>query len=149
MKENIFTSPKAIRTIDLLRIIYLITAVFAFFFTEAGRFVYRPYIYENNINDFGLADSVGNWGGIIVQVFFMLAIFNSPFRKFINLLLFIVVGYILYEALQTVLPRGVFDWKDVYGSIIGGFISLIIFYLYHYFFKEKNKIYFYIDKKQG
>lgn len=125
-RNNPFTDDIAIRTIDYYRIVYLLVAGFIFLLTEAGRFVYRPYVYKNNIEDFGLADSIGNLGGIIVQIFFMLAIANSPKKKGFNLILFAVAGYVLYEFAQPYLPKGVFDWKDVYGTIIGGIISAVL-----------------------
>ena len=111
--NNFFTDSESFRTIDTLRIVYLITSMIAFILTELGRFIYRPFIYENGINDFGLADSVGNWGGIMVQIFFGLAILNSPFKKGFRLIGLFVVGYIIYEILQPILPRGTFDWNDV------------------------------------
>jgi hypothetical protein len=127
--NNFFTDKNAIKTIDLFRIIYLVIAVFAFLITEAGRNIYRPFIYENAINDFGIADSIGNSGGIIVQIFFMLAIINSPKNKVIRVIGFITIGYIIYEILQPYLPKGVFDLKDIYGTFIGGIISIIILFI--------------------
>ena len=59
----------------------------------------------------------------------MLAILNSPRKKVFRVIGFIVIGYILYEILQPYLPRGVFDWKDIYGTLIGGVISLFILFL--------------------
>lgn len=126
---DIFTDLEAFRTVDLFRLIYAITAVVAFFLTEAGRFVYRPYIYESGINDWGIADSMGNLGGIIVQIFFSLAILNSQRKKAFNVIGFLVAGYILYEALQPYLPKGVFDWKDIYGTVLGGFVSVVFLLL--------------------
>jgi len=124
--NNFFTDKASIKTIDSKRIIYFVIAVLFFFLTEMGRNIYRPYIYTNNINDYGIADSIGNSGGIIVQIFFMLAILNSPRKKVFHVIGFIVIGYIFYEILQPYLPRGVFDWKDIYGTLIGGVISLLI-----------------------
>ena len=126
---DIFTDLEAFRTVDLFRMIYAMTAVVAFLLTEAGRFIYRPYIYENGINDFGIADSMGNLGGIIVQIFFSLAILNSQNKKAFNVIGFLVSGYILYEALQPYLPKGVFDWKDIYGTVLGGFVSVVFLLL--------------------
>ena len=128
MKGNPFTDPVSIRTIDTYRIFSGAVAVLAFLITEAGRFIYRPFIYKHHIDDLGLADSIGNLGGIIVQIFFMLAVFNSQDRKAFNVILFLVVGYILYEFLQPYLPKGVFDWKDVYGTLAGGMIAAVILY---------------------
>ncbi|MFC3879564.1 hypothetical protein ACFOSV_05235 [Algoriphagus namhaensis] len=135
--NNFFTDKNSIKTVDLFRIIYLIIAVFAFFITEAGRNIYRPFIYENGINDFGIADSIGNSGGIVVQIFFMLAILNSPKKKVFRVIGFITIGYIIYEILQPYLPRGVFDWKDIYGTFIGGVISIIIFFIINKIVKNK------------
>lgn len=124
-----FTDRDAFRTIDLLRLLYGTTAVVAFLLTEAGRFVYRPYIYGSGINDLGLADSMGNLGGIVVQIFFSLALLNSQKEKAFNVIGFLVAGYILYEIVQPYLPKGVFDWKDIYGTIIGGFVSVMFLLL--------------------
>jgi hypothetical protein len=126
---HFFTDRESFRTIDLFRLLYAMTAVVAFFLTEAGRFIYRPYIYRNGINDFGIADSMGNLGGIVVQIFFSLAILNSQKRKAFNVIGFLVAGYILYEIVQPYLPKGVFDWKDIYGTVIGGFVSVIFLLL--------------------
>ena len=125
----LFTDREAFRTIDLLRLLYAVAAVVAFLLTEVGRSVYRPYIYRNGINDFGIADSMGNLGGIVVQIFFSLAILNSPKKKAFNVIVFLVAGYILYEIVQPYLPKGVFDWRDIYGTIIGGVVSVIILLL--------------------
>ena len=121
-----FTDRETFRTIDSFRLLYAVTAVIAFFLTEAGRYVYRPYIYDNGINDFGIADIMGNLGGIVVQIFFSLAILNSQKRKTFNVIGFLVVGYILYEFMQPYLPKGVFDWKDIYGTIAGGLVSVAV-----------------------
>jgi len=69
-----------------------------------------------------------------------LAILNSQGKKVWRVIGFIVIGYILYEILQPYLPRGVFDWKDIYGTLIGGLISLFILL----FVKKtiKNKVFY-------
>lgn len=110
----------------MLRLIFAVVAVGAFLLTEAGRNIYRPYIYETGINDFGIADSMGNLGGIVVQAFASLAILNSQKAKAFNVIAFLVAGYLLYEIVQPYLPRGVFDWKDLYGTIAGGIISALL-----------------------
>jgi len=127
--SNIFTEQDALKTIDLFRISYMLVAVLAFVITEAGRHVYRPFIYQNGIEDYGLADSVGNLGGIVVQIFFMLAVLNSPPKKVFNVIGFVTSGYVIYEILQPYLPKGVFDWKDVLGTLMGGVICAFIWFL--------------------
>lgn len=138
-KNNFFIDKEKIRTIDTYRVIYFICFLISFGLTEIGRYIYRPYIYENHINDYGIADSMGNLGGVVVQIFFGLTIFNSTKTKGLRLILFFVLGYILYEFVQPFLPKGVFDIKDIYGTIIGGVIGLFLFLLIHKVVK-RNKV---------
>ena len=140
-KDNFFLDKDHIRTIDTFRIIYFVTFLISFGLTEIGRHIYRPFIYENNINDYGIADSMGNLGGIIVQIFFGLTIFNSTRIKGLRLIVFFILGYTLYEIAQPFLPKGVFDWKDIYGTIIGGLIGSILFLLLHAVIKRNKIIY--------
>ncbi len=136
--NNFFFDKDNFRTIDTFRVFYLVMFVLSFGLTEIGRYIYRPFIYNNNINDFGIADSIGNSGGILAQIFFGLAIINPTKKKGIRLIIFFSLGYILYEIIQPVLPRGVFDWKDIYGTIVGGTLGLIMFLLLHYSTKNNR-----------
>ena len=140
-RNNYFLEKEKIRSIDTFRIIYFVIFLFFFGLTEIGRYIYRPFISENNINDYGIADSMGNLGGIIVQIFFGLTIFNSAKIKGLRLIYFFIIGYILYEIAQLFLPKGVFDWKDIYGTVIGGLLGLILFLLLHKVVKW-NKIFY-------
>ncbi len=138
--KDFLLEKETIKRIDTIRIIYFITFLLFFAITEFGRFVYRPFIYENNIYDFGLADSIGNLGGIIVQSFFGLTIINSTKEKGLRLIIFFAVGYVLYEIAQPYLPKGVFDWKDIYGTLLGGITGLLIFLSIHKVIKQ-NRIF--------
>ena len=140
-QNNFFFDKEKIRTIDTFRILYFVTFLITFLLTEIGRYIYRPFIYENNINDFGLADSMGNLGGIIVQIFFGLALINATKKIGLIVISVCVIGYILYEVVQPILPKGVFDWKDIYGTIIGGLIGMLLFLLIHKVNKRNKIIY--------
>lgn len=98
----------------------------AFVLTELGRYVYRPYAYEHEIFDFGLADSIGNLGGIVVQIFLGLAALNSTRRQSYRLAVFYSLGFVIYEFMQPYLPKGVFDWRDIYGTAVGFALSLLM-----------------------
>jgi glycopeptide antibiotics resistance protein len=139
--NNFFIDFEKIRTIDSVRIIYFITFIILFILTKIGQTTYRSYIYENNIEDFGFADSIGNSGGILVQIFFGLAILNPSRIKGLRLIVFFIMGYILYEFAQKILPKGVFDWQDVYGTLIGGGVGIVVFLLTHGLVK-RNRIIF-------
>lgn len=86
--KNYFIDTAQFKKFDKIRFVYLIVFILSFIFTELRRNFYRPYIYENRINDFGLADSIGNWGGILVQIFFGLVIVNPIKIKGIRLIIF-------------------------------------------------------------
>jgi len=134
-----FIDKERFKKFDALRLIYFISFLFSFALTEIGRYIYRPFIYENNINDFGIADSMGNLGGIVVQIFFGLSILNPTRKKGLRLIGFFTIGYIVYEILQLYLPKGTFDWKDIYGTVIGGVFSLLLFLLIHTLMRVKTK----------
>jgi hypothetical protein len=135
---NFFLDKNRFKTIDALRLIYLASFVISFALTEAGRYIYRPYIYENGINDFGIADSMGNLGGIIVQIFFGMMILNPLYKKGVRLIFFFVFGYIVYEILQPYLPKGTFDWLDIYGTLLGGIFSFGVFWVLHHFYNKRK-----------
>ncbi len=139
-QNNFFLDLEKLRTVDTFRIIYFIGFLISLGLTEIGRYVYRPFIYANQINDLGIADSMGNLGGIIVQIFFGLFIINPSKKKGFRLITFFTLGYILYEFAQLILPKGVFDWLDIYGTLVGGVIGLLLFFLIQKVIKE-NKIF--------
>jgi hypothetical protein len=84
------------------------------------------------MNDFGLADSIGNLGGILVQTFIGMTLLNPSRKQGLRLILLFIVGYIVYEILQPFLPRGTFDWMDIYGTLLGGGFGTLIFLGLHW-----------------
>ena len=120
-----------------VRLVFLLVAIMAFGVTEFGRFVYRPYVRRNHIVDWGLADCIGNLGGIVVQIFLTLAMMNSSKQQSFRIAPLLAVGYIVYEFLQPVLPKGVFDWKDVYGTLFGLGLAVIMLLMIWGYFKEE------------
>ncbi len=115
-KERIFI-------IDNKRIAFLLTFIAMFVITEFGRKVYRPFIYSNDIFDFWIADTIGNFTGTIAIIFFEFAGINPKYKKGRKFLIFIVLGLIVYEFLQYFSPRNILDWRDMIATVIAGFIS--------------------------
>ncbi|MFC1614814.1 hypothetical protein ACFL5K_05905 [Gemmatimonadota bacterium] len=120
------TTPNRFLKPGKTRFVFLIIGAVAFVVTEFGRYVCRPYVRSHGLNDFGLTDSIGNLGGILVQIFLFCAIVNATKEQSFRLATFFSLGYVVYEFLQPVLPKGVFDWNDVFGTVIGYFVSLSI-----------------------
>ena len=107
-----------------------------FVLTEIGRKIYRPYIYANDIFDFWIADTIGNFTGTIAIIFFDLALVNPNYKKGRWFILFITFGLIVYELVQYILPgRNTCDWRDIVATIIAGIIS---FGLYELIYKNKT-----------
>jgi hypothetical protein len=98
----------------------------AFAVTEFGRFVLRPLVRQHGFDDFGFTGSIGNLGGILVMIFLGCALLNPTREQSFRLAAFYSVGFVIYEFVQPILPRGVFDWNDVIGTCIGYLISLPI-----------------------
>ncbi len=121
-----FSTRRRILETSRSRVAFLLLGIAAFGVTEFGRYIYRPHVRQNNLNDFGLADSIGNLGGICVQIFLGLAFFNATRVQSYRLAVFFAVGYIVYEFVQPYLPKGVFDWKDIYGTVIGFVLSFLL-----------------------
>ena len=112
--------------------------MFAIFFilTEIGRQIYRPYIYQNSINDFGLADVIGNLLGTVVIIFFNLGMLHANKCQSVRVVAFVTVGVVIYELLQPILPKGVLDWKDVISTPIAGLMALIMVLIIWRVFKD-------------
>ena len=80
-----------------------------------------------------------------MQIFFGITILNPRRNKGIRLIIFFSVGYIVYEIVQPYLPRGVFDWRDIYGTIVGGITGLAIFLMIHAFLNNNRVLYHFGD----
>jgi len=120
------SSPERLLKPSRPRAAFAVVGAVAFAVTEFGRFVCRPYVRANGIDDFGLTDSIGNLGGIVVMIFLGCAALNPTREQSYRLAAFYAVGFIVYEFLQPILPKGVFDWNDVIGTGFGFLISLPI-----------------------
>ncbi|MCT4592680.1 MAG: hypothetical protein N4A57_00180 [Anaeromicrobium sp.] len=105
---------------------YKISFLFLFLTSILGS-VYRSYIYNNNINDYGLADMHTNIGSVVTASFlFMGYVQYKEYKDELKVILGVVLGFIVYEVIQSAPLIGVFDWKDVIGTIIGGILTFVI-----------------------
>jgi hypothetical protein len=126
-------------TWNRLRSAYVLVFLLSFVITEIGREIYRPYIYQNGLNDFGIADTMGNHLGAVTLVFFILAVMNATRQEALIVIATVTVGYVGYEFVQQFLPGSVIDPKDMIASIVGGVLSFLLF----------SAIYQFIGKGEG
>jgi len=113
------------------RIVNLLIAAVAFALTEIGRCVYRPYVYSHEIDDLGVADTMGNHLGTVALVYVTLAISHATRRDGLVMMAVIVPGLILYEFVQDQLAGSTFDPRDVVATLVGGALSAAIYRLAH------------------
>jgi len=124
--------------IDDKRIAYFLIFLVTFFITEAGRKIYRPYIYANDIFDYWIADTIGNLTGTIAIIFFDFAGINPTHRQGRLFLLLITFGLIIYELLQYFSPKSILDWRDMIATLMAGLISWGLYEILLKKFPEKD-----------
>jgi len=98
----------------------------AFFLTEMARSFYRPYIYANDIDDWVVADTIGNSLGTIAAVFMILTMSGRGTTWDWRLVAMVIAGLIGYELLNFASDHP-FDVNDVVATLIFGGISVVVY----------------------
>ena len=83
---------------------------------------YRSYIYTNEINDFGLADSLPS---LFYVIGFSQLLMISSFKFPSLVILFVSLGSVVYEFKQFYISDHL-DIPDIVASIVGGIVSYMI-----------------------
>ncbi|MDI9363349.1 MAG: hypothetical protein QM541_00255 [Flavobacterium sp.] len=99
-----------------------------------GRPIYRPYIYKNKINDFHIADTLGNTFGTLPTIFFLIAILSNETTKGNYLLKLGTFSVVVFELAHPLLGKPIDIW-DIIATILTGFVSHII---YNNLFKNRQ-----------
>ncbi len=91
-------------------------------------YIYRPYIYQNKIYDFHLADTIGN---IVAVPAYSLVYYGFSSRySFNKIIVLSVVGFIFYEILSIASFHGVFDIYDIVATVLSGAVTFCIHKIY-------------------
>ncbi len=99
-----------------------------------GRPLYRPYIYSNQINDFHIADTLGNTFGTLPTIFFLIAILSKDTEKGNYLIKLGTLGVVVFELAHPLLGKPIDIW-DILATFLAGFVSYLI---YNGIFKGKQ-----------
>jgi hypothetical protein len=91
-----------------------------------GRPIYRPYIYDNKINDFHIADTLGNTFGTLPTIFFLIALLSNDTTKGNYLIKLGTLSVVVFELAHTLLGKPIDIW-DIIATIMTGFISHLIY----------------------
>ena len=98
---------------------------------EAARAWYRPFVYSQGLNDFHVADTLGNSLGTIATVL----VFGSIFGRFHIQTLFVLraaaMAVAVYELLHPLLGKPI-DPFDLLATVLAGVICQGVYYwVYH------------------
>ncbi len=81
-------------------------------------FTYRPYVYVHHINDWHLADSIGNIVAIPAAAFLFYAMQKTIRQTKLAVLIMDFFAWCLYEVVFSM----TFDWWDILASLLMCFI---------------------------
>ena len=110
-----------------LKKITLLIGVSAFLITELGRSFYRPYIYANKIDDYFIADTIGNSFGTVTAIFMILTLSGKGTSKDWKIVFIIIAGLIIYEFLNLT-GKTAIDVNDIIATVVFGTISVLIYF---------------------
>jgi hypothetical protein len=91
-----------------------------------ARPIYRPYIYKNGINDFHVADTLGNTLGVVAAIFILLAIFANGRKQHLSLIKTVTIAMVIYELGQPLLGNPI-DPRDIIATIATGGLCLLLY----------------------
>jgi hypothetical protein len=77
-------------------------------------FTYRPYIYANHINDWHLADTIGNIVAVPAAAFLFYAVQKTIQYTKVMVLILDFLAWCLYEVVFSL----TFDWWDILASFL-------------------------------
>lgn len=107
--------------------IYLTISVSAVITGQFLTHTYRPFIYSNNIFDFGLADTIGSLVSVI-GLCFLFWTFKSYSNKEKNrhIIITVLTYSLIWEPMGLIGLHGTFDWKDIVASFISGLLTFLL-----------------------
>ena len=95
-----------------------------------ARPIYRPYIYSHQINDFHIADTLGNSLGTIATIFIFLGLIGKTEAQHIFLIKTITISLILYEVVHPLLGKPM-DFWDVLATLLTGWFCWVLYRFIH------------------
>lgn len=95
-----------------------------------ARPIYRPYIYRSNINDFHIADTIGNTLGTIATIFILTGLIAQGRTEHLFSINAITISVVLYEIAHPLLGKPIDIW-DILATILTGGLCLVAYKIIH------------------
>jgi hypothetical protein len=121
------------------RMINMAIGLSAVVLCEVARAYYRPFIYSNQINDFHIADTLGNSLGTVGTVFVFLSLLGRTHVQDHFLIRTVVISLLVYELAHPLLGKPVDPW-DLVATIITGFLCEWLYRVIHERSKQEKKL---------
>ena len=112
------------------RIINMVIGLSAVLLYEVARAYYRPFIYSNEINDFHIADTLGNSLGTVATVFVFTSLLGHTHTQDYFLLRTVIISVLVYEVAHPLLGKSIDPW-DMVATVIAGFFCEGFYRLIH------------------
>lgn len=101
------------------RIVNLLIGLGAVAVYELARAYYRPFIYSQGINDFHVADTLGNSLGTVAAVFVFASLLGRDHAQDYFLIRTVTISTVLYELAHPLLGKPIDPW-DILATVAAG-----------------------------
>jgi hypothetical protein len=106
--------------------IYFAIGMAALLFYEfVARPYYRPYIYKSYINDFHIADTIGNSLGTMATVFGFLFLLGGERSRDLFLIKTVTISLVVFEVAHPLLGKPIDPW-DIVATLLTGIFCFIL-----------------------
>ena len=112
------------------RMINMAIGLSAVLLCEVARAYYRPFIYSNELNDFHIADTLGNSFGTVAAVFVFASLLGHTHTQDYFLIRTVVISMLVFEVASPLLGKSIDPW-DLVATVIAGFFCEGFYRLIH------------------
>ena len=112
------------------RIINLVIGISAVILYETARAYYRPFVYSQGINDFHIADTLGNSLGTVATIFVLASLLGRNQAQDYFLIRTVTMSVLVYELAHPLLGKTIDPWDMVATVFAGVFCEILHRLLY-------------------
>jgi hypothetical protein len=108
------------------RIMNLLIGLGAVTVYEIARAYYRPYIYSQGIDDFHIADTLGNSLGTVATIFVFVSLLGRDRAWDYFLIRTVTISILVYEVAHPILGKPIDPW-DILATVLAGAFSEVLY----------------------